>query len=153
MAKQPKQPKPSEPSASGDYLIEIENVSASIVALTCPAKSPLMLTPPARGRAVRAVRVPLTAEQFLSMAYDLEGFVDGTHGVTKQLALWVTDRASGRCEQVPFEVGRMVASGGFSADAEASEAQAAQEAEIEAKRKAAVETAKNPLKAGLDALT
>lgn len=113
------------------YLLEIQNVSQELVVLTCPAKSPLMLVASQNGQ---ADRVPLTAEQFLGMAYDIEGFVEGTHGVTKQLALWVTDRESGRSEPVPFEAGLMVAKAGMSADGEASAKQDKAQEKIDKKR-------------------
>ncbi len=113
------------------YLLEIQNVSQELVVLTCPAKSPLLLAASQNGQ---ADRVPLTAEQFLGMAYDIEGFVDGTHGVTKQLALWVTDRDSGRSETVPFESGMLVAKAGMSADDEASDKQDKAQKKIDKKR-------------------
>ena len=82
------------------------------------------------------------------MAYDLEGFIDGKHGVTKALKLWITDRATGRCEACPFAAGMLVATGGASADADAKAAQDEQEAKITAERQAILDRVKAQAEAG-----
>ncbi len=117
------------------YLIEVQNISDQLVVLTCPAKAPVMLTASLH---TRAQKLALTSDQFLSMAYDLEGFSEGKHRVTKCLQLYVTDRVSGRCEAVDFATADLAARSGLSADETARLEQDKQEAEHEAARKKAL---------------
>ncbi len=122
------------------YVIELQSVKAGLLTLLNDQQSHIHLDMAPAGPG-RPSRIPVTAEQFLLLRYDIEGHAEGKFGVPKDLLLWVKDTETGEAEPVSFEDALAVAQSTLFDDAaalaEQAAAQARQDAALEQKRKEA----------------
>jgi hypothetical protein len=110
------------------YVLEIESTRKGLLVLLSNAGSHehVNMAPGAPGK---PSRIALTSVQFFAFSYDIEGHAEGKYGVEKDLVIWVKDTATGQDESISFADAVNIIQAGMSSDTEASELQAAKEAE------------------------
>ncbi len=122
------------------YVIELESTKRGLLTLLNDQQSHIHLDMAPAGPG-RPSRIPVTAEQFLALRYDIEGHSEGKFGVERDLILWVKDTDTGEAEPVSFADALDVAQSSLHDDsaalAEQAKAQARQDALLEQKRKEA----------------
>ncbi len=122
------------------YVIELQSVKSGLLTLLNDQQSHIHLDMAPAGPG-RPSRIPVTAEQFMLLRYDIEGHSEGKFGVAKDLILWVKDTDTGDAEPVSFadalDVAQSTLFDDAAALAEQAAAQSRQDAALEQKRKEA----------------
>ena len=113
------------------YVIEVVNIRTDggpvYVRPNATGPGMLFLSP----NAIDAeTRVRITAQQFQDLSYDLEGFSEGKHGVTKQIGLELRNVETGERDRVAFSEAAEMVKAGLNDDAAALADQQRQADEI-----------------------